>query len=117
MVAGIVASATLLIILLGVGFWLRQERIWISKGANVTKSRSDDKGEEIARKGVSEAMSSQISEIPDAFPVAATSAEAGRHEMPVVDPAAYELGSFDSQIHEMFDKSVYREMPSNSRED
>jgi hypothetical protein len=64
-------------------------------------------------KGVFEAMGSPLSEVQDAT-VPGTFAGGGRQEMTVHEPTANELASRSIERHEMFDDSVYREMPSNT---
>lgn len=111
-----------MVALLGVAFWLwRKKKLIFEKPSPPSGEKdeeshgesSKDHASDLMKKGVFEAMGAQISEVQDAA-VPGTFAGGGRHEMRVHEPTANELASQDIERHEMFDESVYREMPLNA---
>jgi hypothetical protein len=120
--AAIAVTSAVVVTLLGLVFWLWRKKKWIFEkpappnGEKDTESQRDDstdRASDLMNKGVFEAMGAPLSEVQDAA-VPGTFAGGGRHEMTVHEPTANELASRSIERHEMFDESVYQEMPSGT---
>jgi hypothetical protein len=118
--AGIAIASAVVVTLLGLVFWMWQKKKWIfekpappagEKDKESQRDDSTDRGSDLMNKGVFEAMGAPLSEVQDAA-VPGTFAGGGRHEMTVHEPTANELASRSIENYEMFDESVYRELPS-----
>jgi hypothetical protein len=123
-IGGIVVAVVAVVIAIGLLFWLRAKRKFPFKNATAAELSAGNSaalnpeqnalGPELPgsdAKGLpAEGLDSTLTEMEDGSTVAGYYAPKERHELHDPAPAAQELPSQESDFHEMFDESVYREM-------